>query len=308
MTRRGKVQPEQEEQVVVALVDKVGVDHKAVFRKHLETLIGTNQSVKMNITPEMAEVMLEKAPPGTNRALKRWLVSDYAHQMRSGHWLLSGQTIIFASDGTLNDGQHRLNACIAAGVTFLSDVRFGIDRKAFHVTDRGIGRGLGDLLHIEGQEAGNRLASILRLVWNYEQGNVNFSGRISTTDALSILEKYPELADVSRASGTYAARFSQINPSVYGLTLHCLSRIDDEQAREFFEMFTTGMGFSGPNDPVLRMRNWFINRGQLKGRRSRKEVIAVIFKGWNAWRDGRSVKMLRFRQGTDAPEAFPVPR
>ncbi len=45
-------------------------------------------------------------------------MAEYANAMKSGEWKYNGESIKVCTDGSLLDGQHRLEACIESGVTF----------------------------------------------------------------------------------------------------------------------------------------------------------------------------------------------
>ena len=74
-----------------------------------------NGQVK-TITPNVAELMLRTNE--NNRPLSQRKVREYAHDMRNGNWTLTHQGILVGRGGKLIDGQHRLRACIEAGVPF----------------------------------------------------------------------------------------------------------------------------------------------------------------------------------------------
>jgi hypothetical protein len=69
----------------------------------------------VEVSPELAESWLSKNP--NNRNLRRSVVDGYARDMSAERWALNGETVKFAADGHLFDGQHRLNAIIVSGAT-----------------------------------------------------------------------------------------------------------------------------------------------------------------------------------------------
>ncbi|KAF7277615.1 hypothetical protein GWI33_002970, partial [Rhynchophorus ferrugineus] len=66
------------------------------------------------ITPDLARQYL--AFNTHNRNVRSYRVKGYAADMRDGRWTLNGEAIKFSADGTLLDGQHRLQAVIEADV------------------------------------------------------------------------------------------------------------------------------------------------------------------------------------------------
>ena len=75
-----------------------------------------SQTAIVTITPEMA-VELLKHNHG-NRKINRANVRRIADDMLTGAYKLNGETLKLYEDGSLADGQHRLNACILANVPF----------------------------------------------------------------------------------------------------------------------------------------------------------------------------------------------
>ena len=89
----------------------------------------------MTITPAMAQ---EWAGLNTrNRPVRYTKVAQFARDMTAGKWMLNGETIKIASDGTILDGQHRLYACIQAEVPFETVVIRGLPMEAQDTIDTG---------------------------------------------------------------------------------------------------------------------------------------------------------------------------
>lgn len=63
----------------------------------------------------MAETWLSRN--SNNRNLRGQVIASYARDMKSGAWVLNGETVKIASNGQLLDGQHRLNAVVESGQT-----------------------------------------------------------------------------------------------------------------------------------------------------------------------------------------------
>ena len=85
-----------------------------------------------------------------NRRVNARKLGQLVAQMKAGSFENTGEPIIIAAEGILNDGQHRLLAVIESDAVVDMDVRFGIPRKSFSKTDTGAGRTGGDVLAIRG--------------------------------------------------------------------------------------------------------------------------------------------------------------
>jgi hypothetical protein len=78
----------------------------------------------IEITPRMAADWLKRNPH--NRPLQPRVINKYVRDMLDGNWVLDGQAITLASDGTIINGQHRLSAVVQSGVTISSLVVWGV--------------------------------------------------------------------------------------------------------------------------------------------------------------------------------------
>ena len=69
----------------------------------------------VNVTPELAEFWLTQN--SANRNVRREVWKAYARDMAAGAWKVTAETIKMSPAGRLLDGQHRLQAVVASGVT-----------------------------------------------------------------------------------------------------------------------------------------------------------------------------------------------
>ena len=81
------------------------------------------------ITPEQAQAYLDNN--AKHREIRDFRVEKYAEKMAAGDWKLNGKVIIFDSEGTLRNGQHRLTAVIQSGKPLTSLVVRGVSLEAF---------------------------------------------------------------------------------------------------------------------------------------------------------------------------------
>ena len=105
----------------------------------------------MSITPELASEWLTHNYTG-QRKLSQNVVGSYAHDIKNGNWDMDcPDPIMFAEDGTLINGQHRLNAIIRAGVPCYMLVGRGYRKDTFAYLDNGFKRNVGDYLGNNGK-------------------------------------------------------------------------------------------------------------------------------------------------------------
>lgn len=100
------------------------------------------------VTPEMAREMLKKN--GINRPINKNTVKHYVKSMKNGEWVLNGEGLSFAADGTLLNGQHRLTAVIESGMNIPFQVSYGVSKESFSTFDQGRKRTDRDIFAIAG--------------------------------------------------------------------------------------------------------------------------------------------------------------
>lgn len=90
---------------------------------------------------------------GDNRPLRKSHVFYLSNEMKQGRWRLTHQGIAFAPDGTLMDGQHRLQAIKETSVAVPLQVSYydaGDNINfAFPILDRGLLRSVSDITRID---------------------------------------------------------------------------------------------------------------------------------------------------------------
>ena len=109
------------------------------------------ESKVITITPDMARDMLAKNMKN-NRRLNHETVKRYARIMKAGGWNLTHQGIAFDDKGELIDGQHRLEALVAANVPVTMMVTYNVehsDGEAFTI-DVGARRTTQNIIQISG--------------------------------------------------------------------------------------------------------------------------------------------------------------
>ncbi len=263
------------------------------------------------VGPELAQQWL--ASMATNRHLSSDRVAMFARDMVHGQWRLSIDAIAFNALGRLVNGQHRLRAIIASGVTVPMAVAHNIDDQAIKTIDAVRARQLNDQLSIEG---GHKnvclLAATVRWVHAYETGWGKLSAgghatavSCSNTEGLALLHRYPTLSD-SLPIGKRVAHL-RIPSSVACFVHFMASRYDAERAEEFFSALVDGAGLS-PGNPVLALRERMFNF-MVASKATRLQpgyVCALMIKAWNAFVRGQPIYKLGFRTTRESKESFPV--
>ena len=247
------------------------------------------------ITPSGAAMML--AANTANRSLSAWTVTKYAKAMQRGEWRCNGEAIIFDVSGKLANGQHRLHACIEAGMAFDTLVVYGSPVDAFSTLDGGKMRGLSDVLSIQGEKNTVPLASAARtyLLLTIE-GRAQFE--TTTVQVEQIVRNAPALI---RWTNEFVKSKPRLFPaSIIGVIAQ-VERIHGQSiAKEFFDKAVLGVGLS-EREPELLLREKFINK-RLGVAMNARMARAYMIKAANARIANKRMGLLRIT----VEESYPV--
>lgn len=261
------------------------------------------------ITPELAREWLGYNTH--NRRLRALTVQQYASDIKSGDWQWNGESIKFAEDGTLLDGQHRLAAIVEAETAVTMLVVRGLPSETQDTVDGGVKRKFSDVLQLRGEPMYMTLAALVRKAAIWEAGGRKSiqggGGAYPITNAVLVkfLEKNPDLRDAARYAGNANPRCF-LPVSICALGFWLFSRIDAEDAEHFFARLHDGQNMA-KGDPVYELRRVMETTKSMRGERSTTFITAITIKAWNAYRDGKTVMLLTFRPGGAKPEQFPEP-
>lgn len=275
---------------------------------HLAEWLNRGQSetftVTVDMTPDLAARIVECNDH--NRPL-RWAgpartVASYKAAMERGEWVLNGAPVVMSKDGLLNDGQHRLQAVIKAGIAVPMDIKFGVARETRHTIDQGAGRTPSDILAMNGFKNTNKAAHALRFLWCYENG-YPFSIFPSPDQLLAVADVWGERVVAALAATRFTA---DMRLSAGGIAAAFAICADDnpELASKLADGVATGLNIADVNSPVFRLRKRYLEHlGRKDARINAVEQAALFIKTFNFLKDGQSVKVLVWRFGQS--EAFP---
>ena len=265
------------------------------------------------ISPKKAERILEENNV-RNRELRESRVATLAAAIKRGEWKLTGDAIVFDVDGVLLNGQHRLAACVVAGMPIEVLVLRNLPAESQDVMDNTLSRRLGDALTLRGEVNVHRLAAGInwyaRMVRAEATGNVHPSTealRPSIPMLLQLFDENQGLRDgVREQSPLYQSGLRLRAGAAIGLWYR-LHLIDADDNRIFWDQVRTGANL--PEDsPILALRR--LSQAERRSTRDRQpdfRWVAMAIKAWNFWREGRSAKVLTWHGGGGKPEAWPEP-
>jgi hypothetical protein len=262
-----------------------------------------NTSVE-TITPGLAKSYLQYRNAG-NRNVSAASVKKYADDMRSGRWRLTGQPIVFDTDGRLVDGHHRLTAAAEHHLTFQSLVVRGVQPETVEAFDLVRPRTASDVAHMGGVQNARSACSVANLILIHERHGIQ---------CMKFSARHPTKIEVSTAAATYphiqlaVAKARKIGrwlaPAVAGFCYWAMHQVDPASADSFFHQLDTGEGLT-PKSPVLHMRNRLIDNKNSRAKLDNVYLTALMFKAFNYYRQEKPMSDLRWRQNGDFPEAFP---
>ena len=116
----------------------------------------------ITITPEDAKALLKGNT--NNRSINERAVLRYAASMKRGEWLVGNDAICVAEDGTLLNGQHRLNAVVLSGMPQQFLIRKNVGKDDLKAMDQGNKRIGSDIATLLGHKMSKGQAKALRLL------------------------------------------------------------------------------------------------------------------------------------------------
>ena len=245
-----------------------------------------------DLTPELAEKLLARNPH--NRNLSRLSVERMKRDIDHGQWELNGETIIVASDGKLNDGQHRCTAVVESGRTIKTAFWFGAARESRMTVDTGSARTVGHFLSMQGVSNSNNVAACCHWLMQLED----------TDDVADTPERRPtkqELLDWWAANRNVEDSVNFVTASKSGklggrsvlAAAHWwLVQVDRVSADYFIQRLLNGDGLK-ETSPIYKLREYLTDQ-YVKARASHQphrlttaNKLELIFTAWNCFRSGR---------------------
>ena len=257
---------------------------------HVENVNGVTTKL-IEVTPDTAAAWLKQNV--RNRRVNPKAVQDYARQMASGLWKLNGESIKIASDGTLLDGQHRLEAIVEAGVTLTLMVVEGLPPEYQDTMDLGRKRSAADAFAMDGVANATMVAAIGRRAWMWDQGNIRFVAATSPSpsEVKQTVEKYPHIHRSAEIAARTAMSYKPVRGAVAGTAHHLFTQLDQSLTAEFFAQLGSGADLE-KGHPVLALRNRLMNDKMNNKRVPFHLGLALYIRAWNGRREARELDRL----------------
>ncbi len=256
----------------------------------------------VTITPAIAEKWLDKNPK--NRAMNKNRITRLVKTIKAGQWQLNGETIIIASDRTLINGQHRLQAVVVSKTPIKSLVAQGISQSAMRTIDLGAIRSLGNHLQVAGHKgAVFALASAVGVCLDFKTGvYINNKEKISPDEMLEFIEDNKHIlkaADIFTHADKTEFR-ELLAQSISIATYYMFCKINRDKAETFFHSLVKGTGL-GEKSPILKLRTELIGlRKQSKhAELTRQASLWYMCQAFQAYLDNSRIDRLAAYKPTD---------
>jgi hypothetical protein len=279
---------------------------------------------KIWVTPVEAKALL--AHNGHNRNLSGALITKLRSDMNEGRWNEDTMELVkLASDMTLLDGQHRLEALSGAAVDGINLwVAYDVPKEAQEFMDLGKSRTIQDVLRLRHPDLQalpivsamcRWLAAMPRLGTGLNFNSAIKKSGVTVHEMLAVFESDPERI---ASCAMDAHRFSNVNkllpPSIVGYLWYQMEMVDPGAGTEFFGAIKT-LSFDTVEDPrqavFEQCKRIRLDPKISNGAKETSSIYAaVITRGYNLWATGKKASQIRYRHVGGAlmePEA-PVAR
>lgn len=267
------------------------------FGTWLQKAVVTPPKVPVTFWLEPADAAEVLKYNDANRPYSRRHAERLAAEMKAGRWHFTGQPIIFSDKGRLIDGQHRMGACVEAGVPIKCILTFGVPDAAFAHIDVGKKRTASDIFAINGVKDSALVSAAMAALLTMHKPHKD-----TYLTSAQLYEVYKSHADIS--DSTWAGRAihkQRLMQPALGVALHYAFALKSRgQADDFFHKLSEGVGLKA-KDPIKKLRDKLIENLSRDEKMSRRRIAALTIKAWGFYRRGQPTTQLKF--GED--EAFP---
>lgn len=263
----------------------------------------------VTVTPDLAAEWLGKNHGNRNQRSMR--IDLYARDIIEGRWLVTGETIKFDWSGRLIDGQHRLEAVVAAKKPITILVVRNLDPSVQSVLDTNARRSAADALGFRGVDSHRSIiATHAKIATSRANGKLAYA--LDTEEpALSngeVLDWYAANPDVeySAAAASRAAKRTNTTPGALSYIFLTLSRVDSNAAVQFLTDIEN-LRTDGEGDPRFALIRALELQVSGRQRRTNAAQISLWFRAWNAWRSNRKLRSMPLSGSNTSARGVEIP-
>lgn len=263
---------------------------------------GINISLE-KIAPPVAKSILDYRNK-VNRPISMLHAKNLARNMTNGTWRFNGDTIRFAENGMLIDGQHRMMAIVMSGMTLPFLVMRGFKMDVIKTIDQEIKtRSLTDLLAMDGVKNVLNISSTVKKYVTLKMGNtiVHTLGSTSGSVASTVKNNYTidELLDLYYCNKAEIVQSVSFGSSVYSkMRLMSVSEVaayvwylerDKKHERDtVYGFFNRLLNISSTDcTPINLLRDRLLRDKTSIAHMPGQNRASLIAKAWNLYCTGR---------------------
>lgn len=242
--------------------------------------------IQLRISPAVAKYILDKYNK-FNRTKKPGKIAKYRQDMVDNKWTDTYDPLKFTTELILRDGQNRLEACVAAGVPFVTHVAFGIPDQACVNMDQGKARSGSDVLTIAGFQNTAGLAAAIRWVHLFKTNSVKQRTSFEPSQLLALVQdEYQGLP----AMMTPADRIYKLTAHPKGLVaalLYLQAELNPEKAKEWSAAWEAGKDAGEFKPLALVIKRLAEIKRASQGPVQDVVRAALLVQAWNLYVAGR---------------------
>lgn len=242
------------------------------------------------VSPEFANTILNFHNKG-NRNIQKTHVDRIARDILKGNWMVNIQAICFdgnpfdpdARNVRLLNGQHRLKACVKAGVPIEVPIAVNIPAEAFSTFDKSAKR---TKIESTGDDRVIRSAAVLQWRQDNNLDPINDRDRPTASEILQILKDHPRLVEFARRIRTTEGMSRADEYAKGSVMTYFLNRIHLENpvlAAEFFDKMRSGSNLDR-GDPIIALRAEAMSRRKGSNAYGRYEALEMLLKYWEEYK------------------------
>lgn len=280
-----------------------------------DTVIRAGGGVEVRLVlvgPDQASAWLARNTK--NRNFSERTCAGYVRDISADDWPFTGDPVRIAEDGTLLDGQHRLEAIVRTGMAVYMLVITNMSEETQRYMDGGRKRTAADQLAIDKIPNFSTVSAIAKLMilWNpndfWDSGSgcqIVRSSRVpSVPEVLEFVEQHPSIHDATKAGLLVQSSVPGAKGSVMGAAYMRAVTLPGPdpvfEAAGWFHKLATGVDLSDGH-PLLALRRSIARAhggDKSSGGNRQAPLLFKVIRAWNATRDGESLgNMMLPRRG-----------
>lgn len=255
------------------------------------------------ITPEKAQQLLEMNTNNFRNPIPL-RIAKYKAAMLAGRWKENGEAIKIGTDGTVLDGQNRLFAVIASGVSIWSAVFYDIEPETADTMDGGKPRTMANHVKHAGHKNATTVTAIARACLIYRKNwwtlHGGQSGRLPDHEVLDFINEHSGAIHTAVAL-TNPVRGWTSQATVAAVVLIGVQMTDPEYSQTalaFCKGLGDGVGLQG-DSPLYQLRKKLLVPTQKREHEFVQRNLITM--AWNKHVHGETIKALRFTMGGSNP-------